>query len=214
MIKNEYEISDYRLSNCDEDELKTKYDKNMKSIKDYETHLKLLLSILNDTQPEYAIILQKELEKVRYLSNENLLIKKELMTQIKKNEDLKNKILEEKSRNIKYKKEIENSLKGRMIIEKYQMLSNLSALTTEIDDCTEKNNNYLEIVNANSNDKKSKQIVNKIDTLKKENLKLFNIINQVDLNKAFNFQSNSQRSSIFSCIGCSQDQAFSFDLSK
>ena len=197
MIKNEYEISDYRLSNCDEDELKTKYDKNMKSIKDYETHLKLLLSILNDTQPEYAIILQKE-----------------LMTQIKKNEDLKNKILEEKSRNIKYKKEIENSLKGRMIIEKYQMLSNLSALTTEIDDCTEKNNNYLEIVNANSNNKKSKQIVNKIDTLKKENLKLFNIINQVDLNKAFNFQSNSQRSSIFSCIGCSQDQAFSFDLSK
>lgn len=207
------EISEYRISNIgnNEGELRIKYDKNSKTIREYETHLRLLLSILNETQMDYASQIQKSLEKLKYLVNENINCKKNLCLQLKQNEDMKSQIVVEKQEMEDLKTEIGIKPKGKIVLEKHQILSDISTLSSEIDEYSEKNNNYISILKSKNDPNYNNKILQEIEMYKRENEKLLNIINQVELNKVFNFQ-NEKPNSVFSCLSNTQDQLYSLDL--
>ena len=72
------------------------------------------------------------------------------------------------------------------------------------------NNQYIKIIKMNDNNKSYNKLANQIDKIKKENESLLNIINSVELNKVFEMENKSNN--IFSCMGNSQDNRYSYNL--
>ncbi|MCQ2815654.1 MAG: hypothetical protein MJ252_00160, partial [archaeon] len=169
--KSDFEISDFKDLNSanDLDELREKYKKNNDTILEYENHLRLLLSILSETQMDYASQIQKGLEKVKFLSEENIMEKRNLFLQIMKNEEIKNKINTEKAEIEKKKEEISNTPEGKLLIEKMQVLNDINTLSNEIDNYTTKNNNYVNIIKIKNDPNANQRVLEEIEALKKEN---------------------------------------------
>ena len=73
-------------------ELNQKLITNDRAIKEFEGHLRSLLNIANESELEYAYQIQKGLEKIRYLIEDNITSKHMLLKEIKKGEDLENEL--------------------------------------------------------------------------------------------------------------------------
>ena len=194
----------------DINDLKNKISYNDKTIKEFEKHLCSLLSIVKETDVNYSLQIQRGLEKIKYLVEDNITSKRLLFKEYKKGEELEkefkkiNKEIEE-NKNI-----LKNNEKGKIIIEKHNLLSNINTLSNEIDKFSEMNNQYIKIIKMNDNNKSYNKLANQIDKIKKENESLLNIINSVELNKVFEMENKSNN--IFSCMGNSQDNRYSYNL--
>ena len=194
----------------DINDLKNKISYNEKAIKEFESHLRSLLTIAKESELDYAFQVQKGLEKIKYLVEDNVTSKRLLLKEYKKGEELEkeinklNKEIEENNNVLK------NNEKGKAIIEKHQLLSNINTLSNEIDKLSEINNQNIKIIKMNDNNKSYNKLANQIDKIKKENESLLNIINSVELNKVFEME--NKNNNIFSCMGNTQDNRYSYNL--
>ena len=194
----------------DINDLKNKISYNEKAIKEFESHLRSLLTIAKESELDYAFQVQKGLEKIKYLVEDNVTSKRLLFKEYKKGKELEKE-------NKKIDKEIEennnilkNNEKGKIIIEKHNLLSNINTLSNEIDKFSEMNNQYIKIIKMKDNNKNYNKLKNQIIQIKKENESLLKIINSVELNKVFEME--NKNNNIFSCMGNTQDNRYSYNL--
>jgi hypothetical protein len=194
----------------DINDLKNKISYNEKTIKEFESHLRSLLTIAKESELDYAFQVQKGLEKIKYLVEDNVTSKRLLLKEYKKGEELEkeinklNKEIEENNNVLK------NNEKGKAIIEKHQLLSNINTLSNEIDKLSEINNQNIKIIKMKDNPKNYNKLMEEIDKIKQENDSLMNVINYVELNKVFNFEEKSNN--FFSCMGNGEDIKYSYNL--
>ena len=198
------------FNDSDITDLKNKISNNEKTIKEFESHLRSLLTIAKETELDYSFQIQKGLEKIKYLVEDNVTSKRLLLKEYKKGEELEKEI-EKLNREIEENNIVlKNNEKGKAIIEKHQLLSNINTLSNEIDKFSEMNNQSIKIIKMKDNPKCYSKLMEEIDKIKNENDSLLNIINYVELNKVFNFEEKS--SNFFSCMGNGQDNKYSYNL--
>jgi DNA repair exonuclease SbcCD ATPase subunit len=189
-------------------EIKKKIVKNDKSIKEFEGHLRSLLSITNESELEYSYQVQKGLEKLKYLIEDNITSKRLLMKEYKRGEELENEIKSLKQNFEKNKNILNKSEKGKLLLEKQNLLSNIDTLSNEIDKYSEENNNLINIIKMNENT--FNKLNQDIEKLKQENEILLNILNYVELNKVFAYE--NKNNNIFSCMGNNQENKYSMNF--
>jgi hypothetical protein len=189
-------------------EIKKKILKNEKSIKEFEGHLRSLLSITNESELEYSFQVQKGLEKLKYLIEDNITSKRLLMKEYKRGEELENEIKNLKQNFEENKNFLNKSEKGKLLLEKQNLLTNIDTLSNEIDKYSEENNHLINIIKMNENT--FQKLNEDIEKLKKENDILFNILNYVELNKVFDYE--NKNNNIFSCMGNNQENKYSMNF--
>jgi hypothetical protein len=151
-------------------------------MKEYENWINILLSIVGDNPTfdddvhyDMGTPIQKGLEKIEKLQEENLKIKEKLINESKKNENYIN-IIEEKKKDIQflnnYKNEIENNIKRDNKILK----NNIQIFANEIDDLIESNKQFQNIINNNRKLKENENLINKYKKLKETNLNIKKLI--------------------------------------
>jgi len=209
MLTNDnYNLTNKNNNSIDISEIKKKILKNEKSIKEFEGHLRSLLSITNESELEYSNQIQKGLEKLKYLIEDNITSKRLLMKEYKQGEELENEIKTLKENINKNKKELNKTEKGKLVLEKYNLLTNIYTLSNEIDKYSEENNNLINIIKMNDNTfQKLNEDINK---LKKENDILLNVLNSVELNKVFDYENKNKN--IFSCMGQNNENKYSMNF--
>lgn len=215
MINSEaYDNSSLRESSSNTDDI-TDYKKKMKAnanqIKEFEGHLRSLLNIANESELEYAIQVQKGLEKIKYLIEDNITSKHMLLKEMKIGEDLENEIQRTNEEMEKNKTALEKDVKGKEILEKNQLLSNIAMLSNEVDKYSEMNNNMINILKAKEKPTNYAALLEEMHQLKQENKKLLNIINHIELNKVFTFGTEIKRN-FFSCISNPPDNQYSLNF--
>ena len=189
-------------------EIKKKIVKNDKSIKEFEGHLRSLLSITNESELEYSNQVQKGLEKLKYLIEDNITSKRLLMKEYKRGEELENEIKSLKQNFEKNKNILNKSEKGKLLLEKQNLLTKIDTLSNEIDKYSEENNNLINIIKMNENT--FNKLNSDIEKLKQENEILLNILNYVELNKVFDYE--NKNNNIFSCMGNNQENKYSMNF--
>ena len=189
-------------------EIKKKIVKNDKSIKEFEGHLRSLLSITNESELEYSYQVQKGLEKLKYLIEDNITSKRLLMKEYKRGEELENEIKSLKQNFEKNKNILNKSEKGKLLLEKQNLLTKIDTLSNEIDKYSEENNNLINIIKMNENT--FNKLNSDIEKLKQENEILLNILNYVELNKVFAYE--NKNNNIFSCMGNNQENKYSMNF--
>ena len=189
-------------------EIKKKIVKNDKSIKEFEGHLRSLLSITNESELEYSYQVQKGLEKLKYLIEDNITSKRLLMKEYKRCEELENEIKSLKQNFEKNKNILNKSEKGKLLLEKQNLLTKIDTLSNEIDKYSEENNNLINIIKMNENT--FNKLNSDIEKLKQENEILLNILNYVELNKVFDYE--NKNNNIFSCMGNNQENKYSMNF--
>jgi hypothetical protein len=209
MLTNDnYNLTNKNNNSIDISEIKKKILKNEKSIKEFEGHLRSLLSITNESELEYSNQIQKGLEKLKYLIEDNITSKRLLMKEYKQGEELENEIKTLKENINKNKIELNKTEKGKLVLEKYNLLTNIYTLSNEIDKYSEENNNLINIIKMNDNT--FQKLNDDINKLKKENDILLNVLNYVELNKVFDYENKNKN--IFSCMGQNNENKYSMNF--
>ena len=185
-------------------DLNKKYEENKKSIKEFEGYLRNLLSIANDSQLEYGQQIKNGLEKIKYLVEDNVTCKDLLLREYEKTSLLEQEE-ENLNKDIENNKEILNKTdKGRSIIEKYNLISNISTLSEEIDKYSEINNDKINVIELSKNPNSINKLKKEIEELRYENELLKNLNNYTENNKVFdNLEENK---GIFSCMSSGNDK--------
>jgi hypothetical protein len=85
----------------------------------------------------------------------------------------------------KLTQQLQNDSKGKEILEKQQLLSNITMLSNEVDKYSEMNNNLINVIKENDNS--YIKLIEEIHCAKLENQKMMKILNQIELNKVLDF---------------------------
>jgi hypothetical protein len=184
--------------------LQKKFEANKKSIKELEDDLRNLLGIAKESQFEYYSQIKSGLEKIKFLFEDNVKCRDLLIKEYEKTKQLK---LEEENLNkdIEHNKEIlSKNEKGKDVIEKYQLISNISTLSEEIDKYSEINNEEINIIELAKNQNNINKLKKEIEMLKNENEILKNLNNITMENKIFDKKEDNK--GIFSCMKKDNDK--------
>ena len=186
--------------------LQKKYEDNKRSIKEFEGYLRNLLSIANESQFEYYPQIKSGLEKIKFLVEDNVKCKDLLLKEYEKASALEREE-DNLNKDIEHNKEIlSKSEKGREIIEKYQLISNISTLSEEIDKYSEINNDEINVIELSKNSNSINKLNKEIDQLKSENELLKNLINTIEDNKVFDRVEENK--GMFSCMNSVKDKFY------
>ena len=142
--------------------LQKKFEENKKSIKELEDDLRNLLGIAKESQfeyysqiksgLEYYSQIKSGLEKIKFLVEDNVECKDLLLKEYEKTKQLQQEE-ENLDKDIQHNKEILcKTEKGKSIIEKYQLISNISTLSEEIDKYSEINNDFINVIELGKTD--------------------------------------------------------------
>ena len=184
--------------------LQKKFEDNKKSIKELEDDLRNLLSIAKESQFEYYSQIKSGLEKIKFLVEDNVECKDLLLKEYEKTKQLQQEE-ENLDKDIQHNKEILcKTEKGKSIIEKYQLISNISTLSEEIDKYSEINNDFINVIELGKTDHGINKLNKEIEALKNENEILKNLINETMDNKIFD--KNEEQKGIFSCMNKVNDK--------
>ena len=184
-----------------------KYEDNKKSIKEFEEYLRNLLSIANESQFEYYPQIKSGLEKIKYLVEDNVKCKDLLLKEYEKTTSLEEEE-ENLNKDIEHNKEIlSKTQKGREVIEKYQLISNISTLSEEIDKYSEINNDEINVIELGKNPNSVNKLMKEIEQLKNENELLKNLNNTTEDNKVFD-KVDEENKGIFSCMNSVKDKFY------
>ena len=187
--------------------LQKKYEDNKRSIKEFECYLRNLLSIANESQFEYYPQIKSGLEKIKYLVEDNVKCKELLLKEYEKTTALEQEE-ENLNKDIEHNKKIlSKSEKGREVIEKYQLISNISTLSEEIDKYSEINNDEINVIELSKNSNSIKKLNKEIEQLKNENELLKNLNNSIEENKVFD-KVDEENKGIFSCMNSVKDKFY------
>ena len=184
--------------------LQKKYNDNKNSIKELEDDLRTLLGIAKESKFEYYSQIKSGLEKIKFLVEDNVESKDLLLKEYEKT-----KLLQQEEENldkdIQHNKEILcKNEKGKAIIEKYQLISNLSTLSEEIDKYSEINNDEINVIELGKNERGLNKLKKEIEALKNENEILKNLANETIENKIFD--KSEETKGIFSCMNKVNDK--------
>jgi len=201
-------INDYKISTPMHMDsyvlLQKKYDDNKNSIKELEDDLRNLLGIAKESKFEYYSQIKSGLEKIKFLVEDNVESKDLLLKEYEKTKQLQQEE-ENLEKDIQHNKEILcKNEKGKAIIEKYQLISNLSTLSEEIDKYSEINNDEINAIELGKNERGLIKLKKEIETLKNENEILKNLANETIENKIFD--KNEESKGIFSCMNKVNDK--------
>jgi hypothetical protein len=186
--------------------LQKKYEDNKRSIKEFEGYLRNLLSIANESQFEYYPQIKSGLEKIKFLVEDNVKCKDLLLKEYEKASALEREE-DNLNKDIEHNKEIlSKSEKGREVIEKYQLISNISTLSEEIDKYSEINNDEINVIELSKNTNSINKLNKEIDQLKSENELLKNLINTIEDNKVFDRVEENK--GMFSCMNSVKDKFY------
>ena len=184
--------------------LQKKFEDNKKSIKELEDDLRNLLSIAKESQFEYYSQIKSGLEKIKFLVEDNVECKDLLLKEYEKTKQLQQEE-ENLDKDIQHNKEIlYKTEKGKSIIEKYQLISNISTLSEEIDKYSEINNDFINVIELGKTDHGINKLNKEIEALKNENEILKNLNNETMDNKIFD--KNEEQKGIFSCMNKVNDK--------
>ena len=184
--------------------LQKKFEDNKKSIKELEDDLRNLLSIAKESQFEYYSQIKSGLEKIKFLMEDNVECKDLLLKEYEKTKQLQQEE-ENLDKDIQHNKEILcKTEKGKSIIEKYQLISNISTLSEEIDKYSEINNDFINVIELGKTDHGINKLNKEIEALKNENEILKNLNNETMENKIFD--KNEEQKGIFSCMNKVNDK--------
>ena len=132
--------------------LQKKFEENKKSIKELEDDLRNLLGIAKESQFEYYSQIKSGLEKIKFLVEDNVECRDLLLKEYEKTKQLQQEE-ENLDKDIQHNKEILcKNEKGKAIIEKYQLISNISTLSEEIDKYSEINNDEINVIELGQNE--------------------------------------------------------------
>ena len=184
--------------------LQKKYDDNKKKIRELEEDLRNLLGIAKESKFEYYSQIKSGLEKIKFLVEDNVESKDLLLKEYEKTKQLQQEE-ENLDKDIQHNKEILcKSEKGKTIIEKYQLISNISTLSEEIDKYSEINNDEINVIELGKNEKGVNKLKKEIEFLKNENDILKNLNNIIPENKVFD--KKEENKGIFSCMNKTNDK--------
>ncbi len=184
--------------------LQKKYDDNKKKIRELEEDLRNLLGIAKESKFEYYSQIKSGLEKIKFLVEDNVESKDLLLKEYEKTKQLQQEE-ENLDKDIQHNKEILcKSEKGKTIIEKYQLISNISTLSEEIDKYSEINNDEINVIELGKNEKGVNKLKKEIEFLKNENDILKNLNNIIPENKIFD--KKEENKGIFSCMNRTNDK--------
>ena len=184
--------------------LQKKFEDNKKSIKELEDDLRNLLSIAKESQFEYYSQIKSGLEKIKFLVEDNVECKDLLLKEYEKTKQLQQEE-ENLDKDIQHNKEILcKTEKGKSIIEKYQLISNISTLSEEIDKYSEINNDFINVIELGKTDHGINKLNKEIEALKNENEILKNLNIETMENKIFD--KNEEQKGIFSCMNKVNDK--------
>ena len=184
--------------------LQKKFENNKIKLRELEDDLRNLLGIAKESQFEYYSQIKSGLEKIKFLVEDNVKSKDLYIKEYEKTKQLK---LEEENLNkdIEHNKEILNkNERGKDIIEKYQLISNISTLSEEIDKYSEINNDKISVIELAKNQNNINKLKKEIEVLKNENEILKNLNNITMDNKIFDKHEDNK--GIFSCMKKDNDK--------
>ena len=188
--------------------LKKKFEENKKSIKELEDDLRNLLGIAKESQFEYYSQIKSGLEKIKFLVEDNVECKDLLLKEYERSKQLQQEE-ENLEKDIQHNKEILcKTEKGKAIIEKYQLISNISTLSEEIDKYSDINNDEINIIELGKSQNGINKLKKEIEALQNENEILKNLNNETMDNKIFD--KVEENKGIFSCMNKTNDK---FNLS-
>ena len=187
--------------------LKKKYEENKRSINEFEGYLRNLLSIARESQFEYYPQIKSGLEKIKYLIEDNVKSKDLLLKEYEKATSLEQEE-ENLNKDIEHNKEILcKSEKGREVIEKYQLISNISILSEEIDKYSDINNDEINVIELSKNPNTINKLMKEIEKIKSENELLKNLNNITEENKVFD-KVDEENKGLFSCMNSVNDKYY------
>jgi len=184
--------------------LNKKYQDNKKSIKELEDDLRNLLGIAKESKFEYYSQIKSGLEQIKFLYEDNVEFRDLLIKEYERSKQLQQEE-ENLDKDYQHNKEILfKSEKGRAIIEKYQLISNISTLSDEIDKYSEINNDEIKVLELGKNEKGVDKLKKEIEMLKEENETLKQLNNKTIQNKIFD--KNEESKGIFTCMNKVNDR--------
>ena len=187
--------------------LQKKFEDNQKSIKEFECYLRNLLSIAKESQFEYYPQIKSGLEKIKYLVEDNVKCKDLLLKEYEKTTSLEQEE-ENLNKDIEHNKQILcRNEKGKEVIEKYQLISNISTLSEEIDKYSEINNDEINVMEMSKNANCIKKLKNEIEQLRNENELLKNLNKALEENKVYDKVEEGNKG-IFSCMNSIKDKYY------
>ena len=205
--KNSINYNINENSNDSFSNLQKKFEENKKSIKEFECYLRSLLSIAKESQFEYYPQIKSGLEKIKYLVEDNVKCKDLLLKEYEKKTSLEQEE-ENLNKDIEHNKQILcRNDKGKEVIEKYQLISNISTLSEEIDKYSEINNDEINVLELSKNTNGIKKLKNEIEQLRSENELLKNLNNTIEENKVFD-KVDEENKGIFSCMNSVKDKYY------
>jgi hypothetical protein len=205
--KNSINHNINETSNDSFSNLQKKFEENKRSIKEFECYLRSLLSIAKESQFEYYPQIKSGLEKIKYLVEDNVKCKDLLLKEYEKKTSLEQEE-ENLNKDIEHNKQILcRNDKGKEVIEKYQLISNISTLSEEIDKYSEINNDEINVLELSKNANGIKRLKNEIEQLRNENELLKNLNNTIEENKVFD-KVDEENKGIFSCMNSVKDKYY------
>jgi hypothetical protein len=205
--KNSINHNINETSNDSFSNLQKKFEENKRSIKEFECYLRSLLSIAKESQFEYYPQIKSGLEKIKYLVEDNVKCKDLLLKEYEKKTSLEQEE-ENLNKDIEHNKQILcRNDKGKEVIEKYQLISNISTLSEEIDKYSEINNDEINVLELSKNANGIKRLKNEIEQLRSENELLKNLNNTIEENKVFD-KVDEENKGIFSCMNSVKDKYY------
>jgi hypothetical protein len=205
--KNSINHNINETSNDSFSNLQKKFEDNKRSIKEFECYLRSLLSIAKESQFEYYPQIKSGLEKIKYLVEDNVRCKDLLLKEYEKKTSLEQEE-ENLNKDIEHNKQILcRNDKGKEVIEKYQLISNISTLSEEIDKYSEINNDEINVLELSKNANGIKRLKNEIEQLRSENELLKNLNNTIEENKVFD-KVDEENKGIFSCMNSVKDKYY------
>jgi len=184
--------------------LQKKFEENKRSIKELEDDLRNLLGIAKESQFEYYSQIKSGLEQIKFLVEDNVECRDLLLKEYEKTKQLQQEE-ENLDKDIQHNKEILcKNEKGKAIIEKYQLISNISTLSEEIDKYSEINNDEINVIELGKSELGINKLKKEIEALKNENEILKNLNNETMENKIFD--KNEEQKGIFSCMNKVNDK--------
>jgi hypothetical protein len=180
---NENDINNNNILKDDEvNLLKIRLISQNNLLKEYENWINILLSIVGDNPTfeddihyDLGTPIQKGLEKIEKLQEENIKIKEKLIDETKKNENYI-EIIEQKKKNNEFLNNFNNENENIIKRDNNILKNNIQILANEIDELIESNKNCQFLINNNNKLKENENLLNEFNKLKENNLKFKKLI--------------------------------------
>ena len=194
---NENDINNNNILKDDEvNLLKIRLISQNNLLKEYENWINILLSIVGDNPTfeddihyDLGTPIQKGLEKIEKLQEENMKIKEKLIDETKKNENYI-EIIEQKKKNNEFLNKFNNENENIIKRDNNILKNNIQIFANEIDELIESNKNCQYLINNNIKLKENENLINEFNKLKENNLKFKKLIEINNRKNCLNYGKN------------------------